>query len=262
MIEGIEQAKGRWPELSVDLTRFGEHLAERNIDVRNVSPAIVVDLYLAFACQNGLSGAEHAFRVAFWPVVATACRPFNPSEAFSEDILQRVLETLLVAPPGRQARISQYAGRGSLAGWVRIAARRMALRESKKGEVLSEDDSFVADLVADPEFEAMLATYVHRDELADIVGRAVRESPDRRLIQLVFELGFSTVKAAKALNLSQPTVSRRIKKALDSIVDVVREEVKQRFQLNDQSVDSFLALFRSQFQLHELLASDEDKDAK
>lgn len=247
-----------WAHLHVDMGRFGQYLTERGIDPRHVAPNIAADLYLAFACVCRLPGAHEAFGVAYGPVVAQACSSFNPSAAFADDIMQNVMETLLVASPENQPRIAQYSGKGSLAGWVKIAARRMALRASKNGEILSRDDSFVADMVEEPEFEAMLTKHLHRDELARIVGAAVRASPERRLIQLVFGLGFSMARAGQTMQLSQPAVSRRLKKALDGILETVKEDVRRRFQLDEESVDSFLALFESQIHLQSVLAFEED----
>ena len=51
----------------------------------------------------------------------------QPTPQLVDDTRQALREKLLVAAPGARPRIGEYAGRGPLQAWVRVAAVRAAL---------------------------------------------------------------------------------------------------------------------------------------
>ena len=84
----------------------------------NVAPRVLVDIYESFV------------------------RGVDPSPAAIDEVMQALFEKLLVPRDGEPARLTSYAGRGPLAGWVGVAAQRMALGlrrgESAQARALAE----------------------------------------------------------------------------------------------------------------------------
>jgi RNA polymerase sigma-70 factor, ECF subfamily len=255
---GLRAAFKSWPQLAVDEAGFTQFLSERGIDGTSVAPTVAADLYLAFACAAQLPGAHQAFRLAYKPLVTSVCKVMNADSGFAEDVLQRVCEVLFVGTPSRPARIAQYRGQGSLGGWVRTVAKRVALRLCRRGELLMRDGdaSLATEIAASYDYDLLLIKSSHREFLKQTIADALRSNPDRRLVQLVFLAGISMAQVGKMYGMSQPTVSRRIRAATSAIFDAVRDATQAQFGLDEQEADSFLALFRSQLDLQVSLCDD------
>src|SRR5205823_11653356 len=100
---------------------------------KDAAPAHAADLYLAFACGSGASGALAAFEASVLPQALGAIASIDRSVDFAADVQQALRQKLFVAEPGREAKILGYAGKGPLDAWVRAAAVRTALVLKRKG---------------------------------------------------------------------------------------------------------------------------------
>lgn len=248
----VEAARQSWPEFGLDTADFDRFLTERGVIAARLSPAVAADLYLAFACSANHQGAHAAFCAAYGPLVSVVCRTFDTDQAFADDVMQKLCELLLVAAPGQRPRIAQYSGKGPLAGWVRTAARRIALRASRSASVLlsGSEDALAVELAAMYDFDVALVKATHQAFFSQAIASAVRAHPDRRMIQLTFLAGVSMTQVGKMYNVNQSTVSRRIKSATNAIFKQVIDETQQHFGLNESEANSFLGLFMSQLDLH------------
>jgi hypothetical protein len=142
LAEQLADAEERWPEVTVDRRRFVTHWAAQLARAGDVGTAIdqlhLSDLYLAFACAEGDTGALRAFGTLL-SSVAGAVRSVDGAPSFVDEILQRLRTRVLVPDEGRTARILDYAGRGSLENWLRAGALRLALnarRDARRGPSL------------------------------------------------------------------------------------------------------------------------------
>lgn len=120
-IAASAEGQKRFPGVEVDLGRFGAFLARGGRAERREAWA---ELFLAFACAEHDPVALGHFERCCLAGVPAALAPLTRDRALSEDVIQQLRFRFFVTPP---PRILEVLGRGSLEGWVRAAAVRLAL---------------------------------------------------------------------------------------------------------------------------------------
>ncbi|HET6149747.1 MAG TPA: hypothetical protein VFH68_19570 [Polyangia bacterium] len=115
-------------ELSLEGTLFASHLGRCGAPIDTASPASIhaEDLFLAAAALFGDAAAVSKLRRAHRPVLASYLRPIDGSPAFFVEVEQRLWDAMLVGAAGGP-KLASYSGQSALAGWVGIAAQRIAL---------------------------------------------------------------------------------------------------------------------------------------
>jgi len=156
MVEDIrlafERCQHRYPTISLGFEEFKNRVEEvlagesavPGSDAGHRSPPDVSlgklhleDLFLALACSEGDRIAWEYFVDAYLPVVRRcaeqACRHLSQSEDLAQELVTRLLDD--------RRRFAGYNGRGSLAGWLRVAASHAAIdhfRRNRKQVSLEE----------------------------------------------------------------------------------------------------------------------------
>ena len=123
---------------------------------------------------------------------------------------------LLVGDAGNAPRISEYSGRGSLAGWLRIAALREAskvARHERTEARLRPDDPPPA---LTPEEQTIRARYGDAFNEAFRAAFAALPAEERLLLRLHFVDGLNLDRLAVALYCSRATAGRRLLAARSS----------------------------------------------
>src|SRR6266536_3381166 len=153
----FERCQRSYPTIQLDLDVFVGHVeqimdripgAEGTASLQVDSNAWLVgfsrlhheDLFLALACSRGDRIAWEYFADDYLPLVQTfalrVCRGGNAGEDLAQGLMANLLPT-----PGREARLASYNGRGSLAGWLRVAVAHAAIdhfRRSRRQVSLDE----------------------------------------------------------------------------------------------------------------------------
>src|SRR5436309_8920356 len=100
------------------------------------------DLFLASACTRGDRIAWEYFADDYLPLVqrfaAHACKNLDEAQDLSQELVASLLGS---NESGRQTRLAGYNGRGSLAGWLRVAVAHAAIdrfRRSRRQVSLDE----------------------------------------------------------------------------------------------------------------------------
>src|SRR5438270_9295935 len=124
----IQRARIGWPELDLDEAGFVTHAARRLIPSERADDQLASlhasDLWLAHGCAIRHDVAIRAFDREVLAHVGALLARLQPTPQLVDDVRQQLSHKLLVAAPGAQPRIAEYAGRGPLAAWVRVAASR------------------------------------------------------------------------------------------------------------------------------------------
>jgi RNA polymerase sigma-70 factor, ECF subfamily len=158
----------------------------------------------------------------------------------------------LVAPPGGVPRIAEYAGRGTLLGWLRVAAIRLAidlLRQSGATPPAKEDQLLDQIGGGDPELDVIKERY--RDE----VNAALRDAfsslsaEQRNLLRLAYRDGRSIDEIGSLLGAHRSTAARWIAEARDTILQAAQEKLAGRLRLTPAELESLIRLLRSQLHL-------------
>ncbi|HEU5058000.1 MAG TPA: hypothetical protein VFU21_15825, partial [Kofleriaceae bacterium] len=92
----LDEARARWPEVSVTSTDLAGHLSALGIPALPV-PAHAADLVLACACARGDRAAVAVFDREMAPIMRSAARRIDDSADFADEVAQAARERLLVA---------------------------------------------------------------------------------------------------------------------------------------------------------------------
>lgn len=177
-----------------------------------------------------------------------------------DEVGQIVRERLFVAKAGGDAnvggagrpKILDYAGRGSLAAWLRAVIVRAGIdlrrKRARTPDAPSTDDEPLLTLSAaceDPEIETLRARYAQpfRQALAD----AVRSLPadERNALRLNLVEGLNIEQIGSLYGVHRATIARWISRAKETIEEETRRLLLERLQLAPSDLDSLVRLCRS-----------------
>jgi len=134
--EAYERCRGKYPTIDLALEDFAERARATGVDFVRLCHE---DLFLATACSRGDRIAWEHFADDFLPLLhrmaAQACRQLQEGE----DVAQEIVANLIAD----RNRIAAYDGRGSLAGWLRVAVSHASIdrfRRKRKEVSLDEED--------------------------------------------------------------------------------------------------------------------------
>jgi len=253
----FEEGRVAWPGVEVSAEDFAEQLGRKagSAGAAGLSELRGADLYLAAALERGDPAAvrcmERMIALDLPSVVAS-----SPSlRAHAEDLQQSLLERLLVPTEERpQARISEYSGRGSLRGWIRVSLTRLALNFAARGprERSLEDDEDLLQpngAAPDPELSQMRRMYqsdfkaVLRETIAGLTPH------ERNLLRHRYLDGLQVDGIAAIYGVHRVTAARQLAKAREGLQAGLRARVAERWKLTPSEAASLARVMRSELHL-------------
>jgi RNA polymerase sigma-70 factor (ECF subfamily) len=257
LMVSVNQAHSAWAELNWPISRrafaryLGELLAEDGGDVAaTLSGLHVGDLLLACACTLEIPSALETFDKLFLRHLGSL-----PYQFVSIDDLRQVIrEKLLVGAADGQPKIRSYSGRGRLASWVAIAARRTALSLARsKGppvETLSTTD-LQEIMLASSNSEIAYMKAEHRSELQEALRTALSElsERDRLILRLQVIDGISLERIGIVYKVHPSTVSRWLNAARSTVRARVEHLMAEQLGMAPEEVVSVAGLLASDFDL-------------
>ncbi len=208
------------------------------------------DLYLAAACEAGDPGALAAFEAALLPGIRAALGQLRfPPEAISE-LTQSLRAQLFVArEDGLPPMIANYSGRGSLHGWLRIAAVRMAGRwagKAKREVPLPEEALDAAVLPAEEPGLLRLKETYHAEFKEAFTGALLALSAQERTVLKQHYLdGLSLEELGALYRVHRATVARWLARAREDLLARTREALVGRLAIAPGEFESVLRLIGS-----------------
>jgi RNA polymerase sigma-70 factor (ECF subfamily) len=172
---------------------------------------------------------------------------------FVDEVRQELRHRLFVVEGDGPPRIAGYSGRGPLSVWIGVAARSIALNliRSRKGNAFaaSDDDAGELPAGADPELDYLRLRY--RDEFRQAFQEAIAEldQRDRMILRLCYVKGLSHDRIAVAYGVHQTTITRRISKAREALVERIQGSLRRRLDTSTVDLDSIARLLGSQLDL-------------
>lgn len=212
------------------------------------------DLYLAYGCWKGVPQALRTIDDWLASEVRKATKKTSSSAVTPDDLAQSIREQLFVGTRERPAKISDYAGKGSLRGWLRVIVARTLINgvtRAPKEVELDEAviDAFEVSSAKDPELEHFKIIYAHEFRLAFKRAIDELEPRDRNLLRysLVKHLGLDEI--GRLLGVHKSTVSRQ----LDALREDLAAKVQRQFQASlgarTQEAHSILGMVRSRINI-------------
>ncbi|HRC55276.1 MAG TPA: sigma factor-like helix-turn-helix DNA-binding protein [Kofleriaceae bacterium] len=241
----LERARAVYPAAWLTDAEFLAHVRAVRATEEDLAALHAADLYLACACARGCPEAlvtlerEHLTRIREY-----AAGVAHNAEEVSE-VAQRVRARLLVAEPGRSPRIATYSGRGSLGGWIRVTAVRVARdlwRGARQHEPVREE---LEPGVVSPELGYWKRAY------GEVVSRAVQDALEsldgepRALLKMHYVDGLSIDQVGLAVGKSRATGARMLAAARQRLLAGIRERLVGALGVRQDEGDSLLAFVRS-----------------
>jgi RNA polymerase sigma-70 factor, ECF subfamily len=254
--EILHGCRTAWPGIELPEHVFIRHLAENVPDKGNMddclSPIYCSDLYLACGCAEGLAAAIAIFDSKLLGEVPPVLRRMGLSTDRIDEVLQVVRTKLLVANEQRaRPAIASYAGRGSLVGWVRIAARRAAVSMGRNKDEQRRSDKERGDLdrialPSDIELEYLKTRYQSdfKRAVEDALGMLDAKQLNVLRLHYIDELSIDRIGAL--LEVHRATAARWIHAAADAVRTEARRLLRERLGLSAGEIDSLAGLVQSQ----------------
>jgi len=256
-----------WPSFDVDRAAFVAHLAGRiqpDTDARESLGGLhAADLYLALACGRGehraLLELEKVFRALPEALHRLADR------APVEDVIQ-TLRTKLLVTGSTPPKILDYAGRGPLAGWIRVSAVRTAVSMGRRSNVAAaapvtrEVLLAVPEVADDPELAHFRARYQAEFKVAFEEAVTALEDQQRTLLRLSLVDRLSIDQLGVIFHVHRATAARWIQRAMELVHAGTRDRLVARLKLSESDLDGFMRLVQSDFEIsiQRVLTGDEN----
>jgi RNA polymerase sigma-70 factor (ECF subfamily) len=232
-----------WPALALPQATFFAYVTRcseggERPDVKRAS-----DLYLACACAARIPRALDAFDRVLATAVARGVMRIDPSPAFRDLVAQDLRTRLLIGEP---PKIIDYAGRASLASWLKTAAVRAALNLRRaRGD--QPHDSLPSALVAAAGPDIALVRAKYKAAFEDALRAALAVLPERQRILLTLSLGegMSIDALAAKFGVGRSTAARWLIAARELLTQETRRILLARLGLTPSELDSVAADVRS-----------------
>ncbi len=250
----IDRARAAWPELELDEMGFAAHVERCLADGGDAAALHAGDLWLAYGCVVGNDDAVGAFDREVLSQVGVLLGRMQPTPQLVDEVRQVLREKLLVAQPGAPPRIADYAGRGPLVAWVRVAAVRAALDLLRAGRARAGADVEPDDLAGDPDQSSPELDYLkerYRPQFKAAFQEALRglDTEQRNVLRLHVVEGLNIDEIGALFKVHRSTVARWIASARQAVLAGARHRLRDELGLSAGEFDSLAGVVRSQLDL-------------
>jgi RNA polymerase sigma-70 factor (ECF subfamily) len=250
----VEKAVRAWPDLAIDPARLVVHLAHVVGDdvAQGLADLYVEDFALGLACVDNQPGALMQLERLCGHSIDAAVARIDRSQELRDEVRQTLWQRLFVGTPGQAPRILSYAGRGPLAGWVAVAAQRIALDLRRAATRAAGSDPLADELLPSdehPEVDYLRNRYKGEFEAAVRDALAALPDRDRLLLRLTTVSGLSHEQIAGIYKVNQSTVTRWIARARSEVLEATERIVCAKLGVQRDEFMSLAGLLVSRIDL-------------
>jgi RNA polymerase sigma-70 factor (ECF subfamily) len=249
----IESAKRAWPGIEIDADEFAQYATQRAVDRAAHGELHIADLYLACACARGDRRALRELDRRFLRDVGSFVARLDPSKAFADEVTQLLRHKLLVAGSASRAKIADYRGRGPLAGWLRVAAIRVARdlirSRDRRTPIEREHGDELRPPVPDPELQLVKGRYGKEFRTAFQATLSALSPKDRNVLCLYYLDGTSSSAIGAMYRVQGATVRLWIKQLREKILEHMRSILRETMGLDTTEFDHLMVVVQSQLDL-------------
>jgi RNA polymerase sigma-70 factor, ECF subfamily len=241
-------ARGRvaHPDTSMSDEVFVAHLARCGAPVAQGAEAVFAeDLYAVCACLQGDAAAVTRLRAAHRIVLASYLRRIDGSTPFVDEVEQRLWDSVLVGTLAAPPKLATYSGQGPLAGWLGIAAQRIALMIRRHEGAAAEARL----TVQDPELAFIKGHLRQGFQQAISKALGVLDDRERMIYRLHLIDGLTVDRIARMYSVSQSTVSRWLANARAGVIAEAQRILREEMQISATDFESVAGLMISQLDL-------------
>ena len=252
MKNSLAQARAKWPAFEVPHAIFERYVIARAPSPEDFMALRLDDLYLACGCAEGDPQALAAFRDTLGPALRHAVSKAVPS-GLVDEAQQRVLTKLFVAERPRRPAIASYNGRGKLATWVQVVARREASntrRAERRREDLHEQELLLRRAMCVVEDElAVGLKQAYRGAFKEAFAVALTKLSPRERNLLRYEVidQLTIDKIARIYGVSASTVARWRARSRTRLFRLTRRCFRQAAEVSSADFPSAMRMIESRF---------------
>ena len=249
-----EKAVRAWPDLAIDPEHLVVHLAQVAGDdvTQGLAELFVEDFALGVACIDRRPGAVAEVERLCGASIDAAVARIDRSPELRDEVRQTLWQRLFIGTPGQAPRILSYAGRGPLAGWVAVAAQRIALDLRRAAARAAGSDPLADQLLPSedhPEVDYVRMKYKTEFEAAVRDALAALPDRDRLLLRLTTVSGLSHEQIANIYKVNQSTVTRWIARARAEVLETTERCVCTKLGVKRDEFMSLAGLLVSRIDL-------------
>ncbi|MBK7864708.1 MAG: hypothetical protein IPJ65_40130 [Archangiaceae bacterium] len=251
----VTTAEAQWPTLKLDAAGYLAHLAAH---LPHGEPDALLsavrsgDLYLAYGCALGEPEALRLFEAKVLPSATRGLKRSANAAAEPDEVLQRLRQALLVPTENGPAKISEYAGLGTLSNWIRASAIRLSMRLERRAPPSPEPDSeeLLELQVALDDTELKLLKTSLREPFAAAFREAFAglSTRERNVLRLHYLEGLSIDRIGAMHQVHRSSVARWLLQARERIAAETQDAVGRRCQLSRSDLRAVVALVQSQLE--------------
>lgn len=245
-----------WPNEPPHLADFASELARclpAEATPRELAALKTIDLHLAYAARRGHNVAMARFESTIVARLGGVIGRVDGSEAFIDEIKQRLRTKLFVSDGTSPAKIAHYTGQGDLLAWIRVVAVREALDSvrAERRRALDSDDALMAieasgtgpDMLAFRQQYRAQFSSAFRDALAALTPE------QRNVLRLHYVHGLSVDKLGGVLRVHRSNAARRVAKARQELLSGTRRLLHARLSIDRREFDQLMGLVASRLDL-------------
>jgi len=243
--------------LVLDDQTFAKHLAHvikaSGSEASAISTLAIEDLFLACACLAGVEGAAAAFSARHGATIrGTIAKIVRGAD--NGEVEQQLVASLLVGSAAGPARIGSYAGKAPLDRWLGVAAQRAALmwlRENRT-EARARDGAAAEPAAGgDTHPEMAFLKDRYRGDFEQALKESLARLPERErtLLRLHLVNGVSVEKIGQMFAVSQPTASRWLAAARETLLGDIKSTLGNRLGASSQELASLAGMVASRLDL-------------
>ncbi len=231
-----EEGAAAWPAIAVPRDAFSATVAPRLTEATKVAGSeapggesltgsaavLAADLYLAVALELGIASALAEFEARLVPRLRAALGRSGAVGDQLADVVQELRVRILVGDGARPARIRDYAGRGSLLAWLKVAALRDLANQRRGAARTPWRDAGSVSSVAAPVIapDRLLLEGRYGPALRQALATGLRGLPPREqtLLRLHYVDGVALDRLGALYGAHKSTVSRWLAAARDALL--------------------------------------------
>jgi RNA polymerase sigma-70 factor (ECF subfamily) len=251
-----QQIAGAWPQFADDPHGLFARVAGRIDQEGDVAGVQWADLALADACVRAAPGAHEAFEAGHGEALDAALAAAGVGADERAEARQRLRVRLLVPGTGEAPRLAGYAGRGSLRGWLRVAAVREALmlvRSARRraAHEIDDDGELLEQAAVAEDPELIVLRDRCRDELraALVAAVAALDSRERTLLRLSLRDRLTVDQLGALYRVHRSTAARWLKAVQVKLSTSTRARLAERLKLEAAEVESLIRAIGSRIDI-------------
>lgn len=247
----VKRARSEWPALGSVTDAELEAFILARFRLEHLDDSVPAeDLLLACACATNVrAGHDALWESAEADVNQAYARirpPITPSEA-----RQLVFDRLLVPPDGGVARIGQYGGEGSLAGFVRSFAARTFLNVANGRKALETlEEAILRDRQGiEPELAELKKSHLNEFRVAITLTVASLTPKERELLRYAVAEDIGVKSLGRMYAVPRATALEWLNAAREKLELRARQNLGERLRVSDRDLASAVAYVSRQLDL-------------